>query len=188
MSLLILGLAMWVVVHLFPVAFSEQRQALFNKMGEGPYKGLFSILIIGSIILMVFGWKAIEPTNFYDSGPGIRHTATGLVAVAYILFVVANVKGSRIKQYIRHPQLTGLVVFSIAHLLVNGDNRSIILFATLGLWAFISIQLINRRDGVWQKADTLISWPMEMMLVVIGLIVTAVFAAFHIYLSGVALF
>ena len=188
MTLLILGLVIWVVVHMFPAAMPVQRQAVLSKLGEGPYKGIFSLLIIGSIVLMVFGWKATEPAVIYATGMGFRHVAMLVVTIAYILFVAANVKRSRIKQFIRHPQLTGLIVWAVGHLLANGDIRSLILFSVLGLWAFMTIQLLNKRDGEWHKADSVISWPMELLVIIGGVVLTAIMAWLHIYLSGVALF
>ena len=187
MELLILGLAIWVVVHFFPVLMPAQRLALKTKLGEGPYKGIFALLIIGSIVLIVQGWKAMEPSQIYFLGTGARHGAFSLVALAFILFVAANVKRSRIKRLIRHPQLTGVIIWAIAHLLANGDSRSLILFSTLGIWSLLSILLINKRDGAYKKPDTVISWPMEALVVIGGLVLYAIFAKFHVYFAGVAL-
>ena len=187
MELLILGLAIWVIAHFFPVLMPVQREAIRSKLGAGLYKGLFALVIIGSIVLIVQGWKGTIPTQIYVTGMGFRHAAMSLVALAFILFVAAKVKSTRIKRFIRHPQLTGLVIWAAAHLLANGDSRSLILFTTLGIWAILSIILINRRDGQWQKPDSVIGWPMELLIVIGGIVLTGIFFKIHIYLAGVAL-
>lgn len=187
MALLMLGLAIWVLGHFFPILMPAQRAALKEKLGEGPYMGLFSLLIIGSIVLIVFGWKGTTPTQIYTTGMGFRHAAMSLVAIAFILFVATNVKTTRIKRFIRHPQLTGLVIWATAHLLANGDSRSLILFSTLGIWAILSILFINKRDGAWHKPETVLSWPKELLIVIGGIVLTGIFVKVHVYLAGVSL-
>jgi uncharacterized membrane protein len=58
---------------------------------------------------------------------------------------------TNLKRWIRHPQLTGVAVWGLAHLVANGDTRSLVLFGGLGAWAVLEIVLINRREGAWQK-------------------------------------
>ena len=93
---------------------------------------------------------------------------------------------TNIKRFIRHPQLTGVVVWAIAHLLANGDSRSVVLFGGLGVWAVIAIFTINNRDGEWERPEP-VPAAKDITLVAIGAVLTAVVAYFHEYLSGVAL-
>lgn len=44
MALLIAGIALWFITHLFPAATPDARNNLVGKLGENPYKGIFSTL------------------------------------------------------------------------------------------------------------------------------------------------
>ena len=82
--------------------------------------------------------------------------------------------------------LTGVAVWGVAHLLANGDSRSVIQFGGLSIWAVVAIVTISRGDGAWEKPDP-VPVSKDVVLVVIGGVLTAVVAYFHEYLSGVAL-
>jgi protein-S-isoprenylcysteine O-methyltransferase Ste14 len=49
----------------------------------------------------------------------------------------------------RHPMLTGFLLWTVAHLLVNGDTNSFILFGGLGIWAIAEMVVINRTEPDW---------------------------------------
>jgi hypothetical protein len=50
---------------------------------------------------------------------------------------------------IRHPQLTAVKTWAVAHLLVNGDLAALILFGGLLAWAVVSVIVINRATPDW---------------------------------------
>ena len=185
MTILIAGLTLWCVVHFFPSLFQQQRSQLIERMGMGPYKGLFAILILTSVILIVLGWRSATPEYIYAPAAWSRHVTFTLVLITFILFAAAKHK-TNIKRYLRHPQLTGLVIWSIGHLIANGDSRSIALFSTLGIWAVIEIVLINRREGAWVKPEPL-PVKKDIITVVAGLVVYVVLMFLHPYFAGVAL-
>ena len=185
MALLVSGLLVWWVVHLFPAVATEARARLINKFGLGSYKGCFALLIVISIILMVSGWRSIEPVDIYLPPAWGRHLTYILVLLTFILFVAAKRK-TNIKRILRHPQLIGLVLWSIGHLLSNGDNRSLVLFIGLGVWAILEIAMINRRTGEWVKPEP-VPVQSDVITVVLGLILFALLFWAHPYLAGVRL-
>ena len=105
--------------------------------------------------------------------------------VSVYLFGAAG-RPAAIKRVLRHPQLTGLVTWSVAHLLANGDHRSLILFGGLGLWALVEMIAINRREGERLRPE-----PPPASREVIGVAITlAVFALLfwaHPWFAGVSL-
>jgi uncharacterized membrane protein len=105
-----------------------------------------------------------------------------LVLLALYLFV-ASAQPSNVKRLLRHPQLTGLAVWALAHLLSNGDNRSLVLFGGLGLWALVEMPLINRRDGVREQPEA-VPMAADVRLVVIAVVAFAVLFLVHPYLFG----
>lgn len=186
MTLLTIGLLLWIAVHLFPSFLPGTRARLIAKLGEGPYKGLFALELVIAILLMVFGWRS-APIEAVYAAPlaGQPYVVGVLVLIAFVLMGAANAP-TNIKRYLRHPMLTGVVVWGVAHLLANGDNRSLVLFGGLTVWALVAIVSISRRDGAWSKPDP-VPVAKDAVLVVIGGVLFAVVAYFHEYLSGVPL-
>ncbi|KAA1189587.1 NnrU family protein [Pseudohalioglobus sediminis] len=186
MALLIAGVLLWSIVHLVPAIAQALRQSLLGKLGENGYKGLFSLLLIAAILMMVFGWRSIDqPTYLYTLPLWTRHLGMLLVLVAFILFVASGM-ATRIKQVLRHPQLTGVLIWAGAHLMMNGDSRSLVLFGGMGIWALLEIVLINRRDGAWVKPEVP-GMAQEAKLLAISLVVFVAVVFAHPWLAGVAI-
>ncbi|MCP3687314.1 MAG: NnrU protein [Gammaproteobacteria bacterium] len=181
------GLLIWVVVHLFPSVFSGQRQKLISRIGSNSYQGLFAILIVSSLVLIVMGWRNTVPTQIYLPAEQFRLPAVLLTVVGFIVMVAAKFPATRLKFILRHPQLTGVLIWAIAHLSMNGDSRSLLVFSVIGLWCLVSMFTISRRDGEWLKPTQAASWGQELVVLTIGLIVAATAMYFHQYLSGIAL-
>ena len=185
MTLLILGVILWSAVHLFRGLAPAPRDRL-AAAHETRYKSVFSLLVIGSLVLIVFGWRAAEPSFVYTEPDWGRVVNMALMLVALILFFSGRVK-TNIKRVIRHPQLTGVLLWSVGHLLSNGDSRSVFLFAALGLWAVIEIVLINRRVGPWQKPDP-VPVGRDLVPVVIGAVAYGILGWAHPYFTGVSIY
>jgi uncharacterized membrane protein len=187
MLLISLGLLLWIFVHLFPSLAPGARNQLVARMGLNPYKGIFSLLIIAGVLLIVLGWRATDPVYFYHPPPGMRHGAMLLVVIGFILMVAASFPKTRIKRFLRHPQLTGVLLWAIAHLFVNGDSRSLLVFGSIAAWCVVSMLLINRRDGAWIKPAVVQGWGREALIPVIGIALSLLVVRFHQYLSGIPL-
>ena len=126
----------------------------------------------------------MEPGMVYQPPVWGRGVAYVLVLFTFTLFVAAK-RMTNIKRILRHPQLTGVMLWSIGHLVANGDSRSLILFAGIGLWAVLEIVLINRRAGAWVKPEP-VSVYKDIVIVALGVILYVVLLWVHPYLSGVA--
>jgi uncharacterized membrane protein len=183
MLILIVGLLMWAFVHWFPVAMPADRNALVARIGEGPYKAIFSILSFAAIGLMVLGWQRAPLIKVYVP-PFFGNWLIGAcVAVAIILFFAPYVPNN-LRRLLRHPQLTGVVLWSGAHLLVNGTARDLILFGGMATWATGSMILANRRDGPRKPLPPAPIW-MDSALIGFGLFVAGGLFHFHGRLFGV---
>jgi uncharacterized membrane protein len=183
MSLLIAGLLLFTILHLLPAASPATRARLVDSLGEDPYRGLFSIVIIASLVLIVFGWKAATPTSVYappvGGGPGI----SAIIFAAFVLFVTSKAR-SNYRRFVRHPQMIAVILWSVAHLLVNGDSRSVLLFGGLGIWAVFEIVLCNKRDGEWRKPDV-VPFSADMIVAVIAAAAFGAMFFLHKALFGV---
>ena len=171
MSLLIAGLLLFTIVHLVPAASPAARGR------EAPYRGLFSIVIVAALVLIVFGWKAATPTPVYAPPVGGGPAISALVFAAFVLFVTSKAR-SNYRRFVRHPQMIAVILWSVAHLLVNGDSRSVLLFGGLGIWAVFEIVLCNRRDGEWRKPNVV---PFSADLIVAVIAAAAFGAVFFLH-------
>ena len=141
MTLLILGLALWIVAHWF----KRMAPGLRGQLGDKG-KGLVALALVASVVLMVIGYRGADVIPVYNPMPGMGHANNALMLISIYLYAVGGTKGL-LYPVMRHPMLWGTVIWAGAHLLVNGDLASIILFGGIGLWALITIPLINRAQS-----------------------------------------
>jgi uncharacterized membrane protein len=184
MTLLIAGVVLWSVAHLFPAVAPRARAYLAGKLGEGPYKGLFALNIILAIVLIVFGWKAATPATIYVP-PLYGSPIPSIILLLAILLFVATRAPTNLKRYIRHPQLSSVLLWSVGHLLTNGDSRSVVLFGGLAFWAVLEMIFVSKRDGEWKKPDP-VPVQKDIITVTIAAVVFAGLLYFHASLFGVA--
>lgn len=181
MTLLVLGLLLWTAVHLFKRAAPGARAALDGAMGAGPARGVIAGLLLLATLLIVVGFRRAPVVPVYDPpGWGI-HLNNLLMICAVGLLGAGHSKGVA-RTWMRHPMLTAVLIWAVAHLLVNGDRASLVLFGWLGLWAIAEMLLIGAREPAWVRpgpgttAGT-VRW------VVISVVLFAVITAIHGWLG-----
>ena len=176
---LILGLALWVGAHAFRRAAPDARA----KMGEAG-KGLVAVLVVASVALMVIGYRSAPVVPLWNLPGFAVHLNNLLMVLAFYLYAASAAKGAKIwlGRVIRHPQLTAVQVWAVAHLLVNGDLASLVLFGGLGLWAAVSVVLINRAEGPW-RVPARAPLRKEIVALAVTAVVVAVVMAIHTWLG-----
>lgn len=145
---MILGLALFLGVHTLTTQ-RELRARLIGSMGEGGYKIGYSLVSAAGLALIVWGFAQYRATGWIDvwHPPAVmKHVVAALMLPAVILVVASYIRG-RIYTTLKHPMLTGIKLWALAHLLANGDLGSIILFGSFLGWAvFDRISLKHRAD------------------------------------------
>ena len=181
MALLILGLALWWATHLFKPMAPARRRALGERFGDGPVKAAIAVLSLLAIALMVVGYRQAEFVNVWFPPPWTVHINNLLMLLAVILFA-GSAPRSPVRRFTRHPQLNGVKTWAVAHLIVNGDLASIVLFGGLLAWAVVAMIAINRRDGKSPKEYewTAARWARTL---IVSLVVFAVIVALHTWLG-----
>lgn len=139
MLLLILGVLLWAAAHLFKRLAPAKRA----EMGEKA-KGPIALALLASIVLMVIGYRMADSAVLWGRHPATVGLNNLLTLLSVYLFAASGMK-TWITSKIRHPQLTAIKAWAIAHLLVNGDMPSFILFGGLLAWAVAEVILINRQ-------------------------------------------
>ena len=183
MALLVAGMLLFTVVHLLPAVAPDMRAGLTAKLGDNAYRALFSAVILTSLVVIVFGWKSATPTGIYTPPLHGGALVSAAVFFAFVLFVASKAR-SNYRRFLRHPQMASVILWSVAHLLVNGDSRSVVLFGGLGVWAVAEIVLCNKRDGAWQKPDVA-PFSADMTVAIIAAVGFAIFFFLHKALFGV---
>lgn len=140
MTLIVLGLLLWSAAHLFKRLSPARRAA----MGE-PAKGLVAAGVIGGLVLMVIGYRGMAQIDLWHPPGFLVHLNNLLMIFSVYLFAASGMK-TRITRAIRHPQLTAVKTWAVAHLLVNGDLASVVLFGGILAWAVVEVILINRAE------------------------------------------
>ncbi|NGM47323.1 hypothetical protein G5B31_17435 [Rhodobacter sp. SGA-6-6] len=176
MTLLILGLALWWAAHLF------KRLAPGARAGMGDAgRAAVALAVLAAVVLMILGYRAAEFVPVYTPLPGMGHANNTLMLVSIFLFGVGGTKGTLYPR-MRHPMLWGTVVWAVAHLLVNGDMASLVLFGGIGLWALVQMAAINRTSA-WVRPTGGRGIKGDAMNLVGTLVLLAVIALVHNWLG-----
>jgi uncharacterized membrane protein len=144
----ILGLVIFLGAHVF-VTRRNERAALVAKLGEWPYRGLFSLVAIIGLGLITYGFAQYRASGLipvWNPPLWTRHIVIALMWPASILIAAAYIPGN-IKKAVKHPLLVAVKTWAFAHLCANGDLGGIILFASVLAWAvYDRISLKHRSD------------------------------------------
>ena len=176
MTLLVLGMLLWWGAHLFKRVAPGTRADMGDKA-----KGLIAVLVVASVALMVVGYRAAPQIDVWYPPAFLVHVNNLLMVFAFYLYAASGMK-TAITRVIRHPQLTAIKTWAVAHLLVNGDVAAIILFGGLLAWAVVSVIVINRAEPVWVRPAPAPARK-EVMAVVGTLVVVAIVMAIHNWLG-----
>ncbi len=177
---LIFGLIIWADVHLFRRVAPSARSSVMNSVGEGPYKGIVALLLVISIVMMSIGFRQMDANPIYTPPPWLGTIGFAFNIFAVILMGAANSK-SRLRGLLRHPMLTGIIVWSAGHLMNTGSLRDLILFGGMIIWAVAEIRLINQQEPnhTPYKEGTLKG---DLILIAAGLLLSAVIFGIHIWI------
>lgn len=148
MTMLLLGLVLFLGVHSLRVFAERSRTAWRQKLGENAFKGLVSVISIAGFVLIVWGYGAarLEPVALWGSPTWTRHLAALLTLPAFVLLVAAYVPGNAIKARLHHPMVLSVKVWAAAHLLANNTVADLWLFGGFLVWAALSYRAARQRD------------------------------------------
>ncbi len=189
MLLLVTGLAVFVIVHLIPTNV-VLREGLVRRLGINTYKAIFSVLAAIGLVMIVLGYHKIQlqPGKnpvLWTTPLWLRHLASLLMLPAIVL-LVASLVPSRIATAVRHPQLLSVKIWALAHILVNGDLASMLLFGAFLAWAvYDRISLKQRNAGAQARPGGAFG---DVVVIGVGLaLYVFLLKAGHAWLTGVAL-
>ena len=148
MTLLILGLVLFLGVHSVRIVSDDLRTAQIVRLGENGWKGLYSLASVAGLVLIVwgFGQARLQPLVLWATPPWLMHIAALLTLPAFVLVAAAYVPGNGIKARLHHPMVLGVKVWAFAHLLANNTLAEVLLFGSFLVWAALSFRAARARD------------------------------------------
>lgn len=185
MLYLLLGLAIFFAIHILRMLAPTSRDKQLAAMGEGAWKGLYSLISLVGLALAVWGWMQYRPDapEIYTPPGWGWHANALLVLVAFILNFAANLPTGRIKSAVGHPFLLAIIFWSAGHLVANGDLASLILFGSFLVYAIWNrISVAGRNEPV----PVFISYRGDVIAIAIGIIAYTIFVLWlHGWLFGI---
>jgi len=166
---LALSLAVFVGGH-FLISSTKLRALLIGAIGEHPYTGAFSVFAGASFVWVLWAYHDAPYVGLWPPPLWTQHFLLALMVPAIFLAVVgyatpspsayggdAAVKRADpapgIQKITRHPFLWGVALWSLGHLLVNGDAASMIFFAAFLVLALGGTMAIDRKKRARLGAD-----------------------------------
>ncbi len=153
MTVLILGLVVFLGVHSVRMVAEGWRTRTRARLGEGAYKGLYSLAAVLGFGLIVYGFGLArqQPVQLWAPPFAMKHVASALMLVSLVLLAAAYVPGNAIKARLHHPMVLAVKTWALAHLLTNGNLAHVLLFGAFLLWAvgnFVASRRRDRAEGV----------------------------------------
>ncbi|HKR76997.1 MAG TPA: NnrU family protein [Rhodanobacter sp.] len=188
MSVLILGLALFLGVHSLRIFADGWRRRQVARLGEKKWKGLYSLVAITGFVLICWGFALARhhPVLLYTPLPLLMRLNALFTLVAFVLLAAARVPRNGIKARLHHPQVLAVKVWAFGHLLATGMLHDVVLFCAFLLWAvvlFAASRRRDRREGTVYPPGTARG---TIIAVVVGVVAWAVFAFWlHALLIGV---
>jgi uncharacterized membrane protein len=188
MLFLVLGLVVFLGAHSVRIVAEPWRNDQISRMGEGKWKGLYSVVSVVGLVLIVWGYgqARLDPVVIWSPPLWTRHAAAALLIPSFILIVAGNMRGTRMKRTFGHPMVLGVKLWAFAHLLANGMLADVVLFGSFFAWAVFDYRAARRRDRAMGVVYPPGALSKDLVAVVIGIAAWVVFAFWlHLWLIGV---
>ena len=189
MTLLILGLVIFLGVHSTRVFAEGWRTAQLARLGEKGWKGAYTLASLVGLVLLVWGYALARqaPVPLWTPVVGLRHLASLLTVLAFILLAAAYVPRNSVKARIGHPMVAGVKIWALAHLLANHTLADLLLFGGFLVWAVLCFRAARARDRAADLAPVVPQMRATLVAVMGGLVLYAVFLfKAHAWLVGVS--
>ena len=178
MGYLVLGLVVFLGVHSVRIVAEDWRTATRARRGEGAYKGIYSLLSLAGFALIIWGFGVARETPLVLWTPpvGMRHAASLLTLIAFVLLAAAYVPRNAMKARLHHPMVLGVISWALAHLLSTGSAAHVVLFAPFLVWGLFDYLAARSRDrtlGTQYPAGTAMGTAITL---IVGTAAWAVFA------------
>ena len=188
MSLLVLGLILFLGIHSVSIVAPAWRDAQVARLGERVWKGMYALASLVGLILLVYGYGLARQTPFvlYTPPTAMRHVALLLMLPVFPLLFAAYLPG-RIQRTARHPMLLAVKLWAASHLLANGTLADVLLFGGFLVWAVADRISVMHRPVQHRVPGAPPGALNDLVALAVGLTAYVVFLFWgHAWLIGVA--
>ncbi|WHZ09925.1 MAG: NnrU family protein, required for expression of nitric oxide and nitrite reductases (Nir and Nor) [Burkholderiaceae bacterium] len=177
MGLLVLGLVIFLGAHSTRIFADDWRGRQIARIGERPWKGLYSVVSIVGFALVIWGYGQARnlPGLLWLSPQWLRHVTALLMLISFVLLVAAYVPRNSIRARLHHPMLLGVKTWAFAHLLSNGSDADVLLFGAFLVWAVVAFRAARRRDRAANTVYAPGTARGTAIAVIVGIVAWAVF-------------
>lgn len=184
MTILMVGLAIFLGMHSVRIVAGPWRQAQIARRGEASWKLGYSVLSAIGLGLIIWGYGIARhaPVVLWHPPTGMRHAASLLTLIAFIFLAATYAPRNHLKARFHHPMVLGVKAWAVAHLLANGTLAALLLFGGFLAWAVLAFIAERRRDRL--AAITYAAGTAQGTLIAI-LSGTVAWAVFAFWLHGV---
>ncbi len=190
MAILVLGIIIFLGVHLIRVVAPGFRAGIIESRGKGTWMGIYAILSLIGLCLIIYGFGQArgETGMLYNPPVFLRHIALLLMLFAFVFLAAGFLPAGRIAVAVKHPQILSIKTWALAHLLANGETSSVLLFGSFLAWAVILRISLKRRERAGERVLPVFkSSTNDVLAIVIGLVAYGLFVwKLHEWLIGVA--
>jgi len=179
---LAISVALFALIHLIP-AFPALKARVKAAAGKA-YGPAFGIASTMSVVLIVLAWQGADRSAVYEPPAWGFRANLALSFVAFLLVGVFAFRG-KLRQILRLPLAMAVILWSIGHLLANGDQASVILFGGLLIYAAVHL-LGGLATGFRPSPD--VRQGHDALSLLAGVALYGVMIQLHAHLIGVALF
>ncbi len=181
MSLLIVGLVLFLGIHSVSIVAPRWRMQQVARRGEKTWKGVYSIVSLVGFVMLVWGYglSRHDPVLLYSPPTALRHLTLLLMLPVFPLLFASSLPG-RISRATKHPMLLAVKIWAFAHLLANGTLGDTVLFAGFLAWAVIDRISLKRRPAALSHEPVKPVRPINDVVAVLG--GTLLYVAFIFYL------
>lgn len=189
MAILVLGLVIFLGLHSIRIVSESGRQSAIARLGEGPWKGIYSLVSVVGLVLIVWGFARARhgAPLVWTPLPGARHITMLLMLLALILLASYLFKRSYTAVWTHHPMVWSVLLWSIGHLIANGSAADIVLFGAFLIWSIADLASAYARDRLNSVVYPAPEIRATAGAVVVGLVVYALLlGGLHLWLFGVS--
>ena len=146
MSILIIGLVLFIGIHCISIVSPALRSRAAASLGPNRWRGIYSLVSAMGFALILYGFHLARqaPVILYVPPTWMRHITLLLMVPVFPLLLAAYLPG-RIKTAMKHPMLAAVKIWALAHLLANGSLADVVLFGTFLVWAIADRISLKRR-------------------------------------------
>ncbi|MEK1927603.1 MAG: NnrU family protein [Rhizobium giardinii] len=190
MTLLLLGIVIFLGMHLVRVVAPGLRASVIERQGKGAWMGIYTAISLVGLLLIIYGFGEARAVTgmLYNPPVFLKHISLLLMLLAFICLAAGFLPAGRIAVAVKHPQVLSIKIWALAHLLANGETSSVLLFGSFLAWAVILRISLKRRERAGEKVLPVFrSTSNDLLAVVIGAVAYGLFVwKLHEWLIGVA--